>query len=94
MVQRAFTPNMAGGLTPTCSPQSILCRIFFPAGKNILYHNKEKDNFSESREEDDFPETGRKAIDKSKKVSGGDKGPPQTGCSGMKAEMLIMRVSL
>ena len=52
--------------------------------------NKEKDIFPESREEDDFPETGRKAIHKSKKVSGGDKGPPQAFCSGMRAETSIM----
>lgn len=61
------------------SSQSILCRIFFPIefpieGRSILY----------------FPETGRKAIHKSKKVSGGDKGPPQAFCSGMRAETSIM----
>lgn len=93
-VQRAFTPNMAGGLTSIRPLQSILCLIF-------SLKIKDEDYFSErglkiffpNRKKDSFPETGRKAIHKSKKESGGDKGPPQAGCSGMRTEMFIMSCS-
>jgi hypothetical protein len=53
MVQRAFTPNMAGGLTSICSPQSILCLIFFQPGR-IYYTIIRKKIF--------FPRAGRKMI--------------------------------
>ena len=69
------------------SSQSILCRIFFPIEFPIEFLIEFLIEFPiEGRSILYFPETGRKAIHKSKKVSGGDKGPPQAFCSDMRAE--------
>ena len=75
----------------TISPGKTGRKQFLSKTGRILVFSKEKRKlFFQKREKDTFPETGRKTIHKSKKESGGDKGPPQAGCSGMTTEMFIM----
>jgi hypothetical protein len=71
MVQRAFTPNMAGGLTSIRSPQSILCLIFFPDRKE--YHFtiiRKKIFFSEAGRKMFFPKWGGRQYTNRKRYRG------------------------
>jgi hypothetical protein len=63
---------------------------FLPNGEKDFFQNIVDGIFQNMWRKAIFPETGRKAIHKSKKGSEGDKGPPQAFCSGMRAETSIM----
>jgi hypothetical protein len=51
---------MAGGLTSICSPQSILCRIFFPKEEKAFFRKTGRERFlPEKQAENDFSRKNR-----------------------------------